>query len=162
MKYLTVIRHAKSQGPDTSLPDKDRELIARGRADALLMAKIILDKNACPDMLVASSAVRVRQTVELLNSVLRLARGNILFEESLFMALFEEMAQVVRNTGARVNHLAIVGHNPCVTNFVSSLCGVNIDGIPTCGVAHIELPVDSWETIADGSGKLIWFEYPPN
>ena len=162
MKYLTVIRHAKSQGPDTGLPDKDRKLIARGKTDAVLMAKLILGKNACPEMLVASQAVRVHQTVELLNSVLRLASGKILFEESLYMAISEEMAQVVRKTDAQVNHLAIVGHNPCVTNFVSSLCGVNIDGIPTCGVAHIELPVDSWETIADGSGKLIWFEYPPN
>src|ERR1700730_6638628 len=39
MKTLFLIRHAKSSGDDTALPDKDRPLSDRGRRDAPKMGK---------------------------------------------------------------------------------------------------------------------------
>ena len=158
MKYLTVIRHAKSKNPDTSRPDLDRELKDRGRVDAAAAGRLLLERNAVPDVIVASSAIRVRQTVAALNEALEIAKENILYDDSLYMALHEEMAAVVKGTRPEVSHLAVVGHNPCVTNYVNTLCAENIESMTTSGMAHIKLDIESWDKADFGSGNLVWVE----
>jgi len=160
MKYLTVIRHAKSLGAESAREDRGRELNERGKSDAPVMARVLIERGALPDLLAASPVIRARQTVDLLNSVLQLNSDRITFDETLYMALPEEMANVVKKTGEVLDHLAIVGHNPCVTDYVNELCGTDIENIPTCGIAHIKLAVETWKAVSAGSGTLVWLVSP--
>ena len=63
MKMFGLLRHAKSDWSDGSLDDFDRPLNKRGRATAEAMGPVIRGCNF--DRVLASSAKRVRETVEL-------------------------------------------------------------------------------------------------
>ena len=160
MKYLTIIRHAKSQSSDSVPQDRDRELVESGKKDTVSMAKVLVEKATVPEMLVASPAIRARQTVELLNSLLKMRDERIVFDETLYMTGAEETMAVISRMDESVQHLAIVGHNPCMTDCVRAISGDDIKSIPTCGIAHIELPADSWRGVVVGSGIIKWLEYP--
>jgi phosphohistidine phosphatase len=56
----------------------------------------------------------------------------------------------------------IFGHNPGLTDFVNAISGeeINIDNIPTCGIAAFSLPVESWKDVTWKSAKLAFFDYP--
>ena len=60
----------------------------------------------------------------------------------------------------RWNHAMIFAHNPGITECQYQLTGYSINNIPTCGIAAIELDIDSWVEIAAGKGELLYFDYP--
>jgi len=55
-KQLLLIRHAKSSWADFSIADFDRPLNDRGKKDAPVMAKRLLDKKIDIDAFVSSPA----------------------------------------------------------------------------------------------------------
>jgi phosphohistidine phosphatase SixA len=56
-------------------------------------------------------------------------------------------------------HVAIFGHNHGLEEFVELLTGVPC-GMPTCSVAHIELPAERWRDVRERSGHLKAFLSP--
>ena len=65
MKTLWLLRHAKaSQGGD-GLADRDRPLNARGRDAAARIGRHLAEREVCPELVLCSSALRTRETVEL-------------------------------------------------------------------------------------------------
>ena len=44
-------------------------------------------------------------------------------------------------------HVALVGHNPGLTDLYNALVDTPIDNLPTFGVAHIALAIPSFEAI---------------
>ena len=64
MKFLGLMRHAKSDWDDLSLRDFDRGLNKRGRKGAALMGQHITDQGTAWEKVLASPAERVRRTLE--------------------------------------------------------------------------------------------------
>jgi phosphohistidine phosphatase len=64
MKYLLLVRHAKSSWDDFSIKDSDRPLNDRGKKDAPMMAKRLLKKDVKIDAFISSPAKRARKTAE--------------------------------------------------------------------------------------------------
>jgi len=64
MRQLLLLRHAKSSWEDRDLPDHDRPLNARGRQSAASMREAMENLGLVPDMVLVSSALRTRQTLE--------------------------------------------------------------------------------------------------
>ena len=60
------MRHAKSDWSDDSLADHERRLNPRGRHDAPRMADWLAEVDLVPDMILSSTSVRTRETVELM------------------------------------------------------------------------------------------------
>ena len=65
-RTLILIRHAKSSWNNPLHSDFDRPLNERGNHDAPLMGKKLKLLNIIPDLIVASSAKRTRQTAKLI------------------------------------------------------------------------------------------------
>ena len=65
MKTLLVMRHAKSDHEEQDQLDHDRPLEQRGRMDAPRMGEFLVKKNVVPNYILASSAVRARETAKL-------------------------------------------------------------------------------------------------
>ncbi len=65
-RRLIIMRHAKSDWANANLTDHDRPLNARGRRTAPLMAEHLAAQCVLPEVIVASTAVRVQETLELL------------------------------------------------------------------------------------------------
>ena len=63
MKTLYVLRHAKSDWGDESLPDFERPLNHRGQKAARAVGHEMAARGIHPDLVITSPAVRAKQTV---------------------------------------------------------------------------------------------------
>jgi phosphohistidine phosphatase len=160
LKQLIIIRHAKS---DQSFfgNDFERPLNERGRSDAPVMAKRLLDKNHTIDALVSSPAIRAKQTAELFAKTLKMPSAEIIFISALYHAPSNIFYEVVAGLPDNLNSVVIFSHNPGITHFVNSLnSGTNIDNMPTCGIFAISADITNWADINKGKKEFLFFDYP--
>src|SRR3954451_2458802 len=140
-KILLVVRHAKSSWDIGTLNDFERPLNERGKKDAPLMAKRLMDKNIPIDAFVSSPAKRAKKTAELFSETFGKKEDSILYISMLYHATAEVFYEVVEQLDDNFNTVALFSHNPGITEFVNSLTdGPPIDNVPTCGVYGIQVP----------------------
>lgn len=160
MKTVLLIRHAKSDWDDPSRRDFDRGLNGRGRRDAPEMGRRLAARQIMPDAFVVSTARRARATAQLISGELGFPADQIGFRDELYLASPEVMLDVIRQTPEDVETLALVAHNPGMTELASRLAGGGqIDNMPTCAIATFELPIDDWRE-AGRQARLVDFDYP--
>ena len=154
MKKLTLLRHAKSGQDSPSGSDFDRTLNERGRADAKRMGEEIRDLGLTFDLVLASPARRVIETVEG-------ARGlSPRFDDQIYDASTEQLLAIVRSVDKRVESLLLIGHNPGFEQLAARLKNNAIDDVPTGALIEIELPIDDWRDVDEGSGRQVRFIKP--
>ncbi len=132
------MRHAKSDWADAGLSDHDRPLNARGRRDAPQMAKWLSEHDAVPDVILASTAKRVTQTIDRMRTQwstdpLVLSCG-ALYLASPQTILEHVRCEAIDRDGNRPRRLLVLGHNPGMEQLVSSLAQADII-MPTAAVA---------------------------
>ena len=160
MKRLLLIRHAKSSWEDLALRDFDRDLNERGRRDAPRMGERLAARGDRPDVFVVSTARRARSTAELLAAELAFPIDRIGFRDELYLSSPAVMLDVIRQTAKEVETLALVAHNPGITELANQLAGGRrIDNMPTCAIATFQLPIDDWRQ-AGREAELVDFDYP--
>lgn len=171
MKYLTVVRHAKSSWDQPGLPDHDRPLNERGRAAApalsRFVAKTYLGKNGTapllpmPDKLVSSTALRALTTAEIMCDAFGLARSTIMLDSRLYLAEPSRILKIVRDFDEKWNHAAIFGHNPGLHEFADKMLARSaINSMPTCTVVILGLPHEHWGLADWGEAQLIAYITP--
>lgn len=154
MKSILLMRHAKSSWKETHLSDHDRPLNSRGRSAAPLIGDHLARNDLVPDVIVCSTAVRARQTVEYLLETLPF-EGQVHYTRELYHAGTESFLEEIEKLDARFERAMLVGHNPGMEDVVEDLTGEWVR-MPTAAVALIDFEVDQWGEIADdGSGKLV-------
>jgi phosphohistidine phosphatase len=109
-RTLLVLRHAKSDWPD-GVPDHERPLARRGRREAPLVGRWLREHGPAPDLVVCSTAVRARQTWELVAAELP-PPPEVRLDKRMYEASAAELLSVVVETPDRVSTLLVVGHNP--------------------------------------------------
>jgi len=159
MKQLLLIRHAKSSWDDLSGSDFDRQLSGRGLRDAPIMGRRLAERGLFPDAFLISSAQRTRTTAKLLAGELNFPEADIDQRDALYLASPATMLQLIRQTPEYVQRLALVAHNPGITELTNQLANTDINNIPTCGVALLDLGIDSWRD-AGRDARLVDFDYP--
>lgn len=169
MKYLTLIRHAKSSWDDDSLDDHDRPLNERGLRNAPVvgrfLAKTYLGANGTPallpfpNQLITSTALRAKRTAEIIASELN--GPEPVTDHRLYLAEPKSLLHHVREFDRVWRHVMIFGHNPGISAFAARLLKrQDIDEMPTCAVALIELPLDNWCDTDWGEARLIGYITP--
>lgn len=138
---LGLMRHAKSDWADENLTDHDRPLNGRGRRDAPEMARWLADQQFLPAVILASTATRVRQTVDGLLSVWT-HEPLVLFSQSLYLPSPQTITEQVYcealcANGQRPRAALVVAHNPAMEQLVSQLSGA-VTRMPTAAVALFE------------------------
>jgi phosphohistidine phosphatase len=182
VRYLWVLRHGKAA---SDAPwgggDRERPLTARGRRDATALGNRLAGEKPVlglegvrrPDLAICSSAVRTRQTARLIAKALsnRLPLDSY---RSLYGADTGVVLGYVREIDQSVQSALVVGHNPTMYELVWELLAgeegdrpggdrvtLEAHGFPTCALAVLSLPVDSWEDVVSGSGSLAGLFKPP-
>lgn len=158
MKKLYIIRHAKSswkEGED----DFDRGLKRKGKITARFMGDKLVSRGANIERLISSSAKRTRKTTALLNESLNLPESQITFHPDLYLASSKAIIKHLNDVDDSVNELALVGHNPGVTDALNKLAGEHFENMPTSSMGCVIFDVDSWSEI-NGNGKLGFFIFP--
>lgn len=166
MKRLTVLRHAKSSWKDRELDDFERPLNGRGRRACRRMGREMAERGMKFDYVLASPAVRIRQTIEGVSEQCQLP-APIRFEERIYMARVSELIELIATIPDELDNVLLVGHNTSAERLVLKLSrdegGLTRkveEKFPTCALAAIELPINRWSDIQAESGKLVDLIYP--
>jgi phosphohistidine phosphatase len=159
---LVVIRHAKAEGHGPT--DFERELSARGRADAAAAGAWLAEQGVAVDAALVSAATRTRETWEIVAD----AAGwsvDATFDRALYGVDEDGLLDLVAVTDESVGTLVVIGHNPTIgmlaqllddgegpTEAVDRL----MEGYPTSATAVFDLPA-TWARIAMGRARLTGF-----
>ena len=160
MRYLYLIRHAKSSWSDLELNDFDRDLNKRGKRDAPFMGEVLKKMEIEPDLILSSPAKRAKKTAIKIAKELSYLKEKIVFKEELYEAPTKNLEYEVKNIDNRVEHLFLVAHNPSLNMFAEFLLNEHYENLVTCSVLALELNIDSWSELERGVAKELFFEYP--
>ncbi|MGI5165990.1 SixA phosphatase family protein [Spirillospora sp. CA-253888] len=152
MPTLIVLRHAKAV-TGLGMDDADRPLADRGRRDAAATGDWLRAEGLVPGLVLCSTAVRTRQTLDLLDLKAEVSHESRLYDNDPALVL-----DLVRQTGDEVGTLLVVGHNPSAQQVVYDLTG-NAPDFPTCALAVVELNAP-WAETRPGGGELTAFRTP--
>jgi len=161
MKYLTLIRHAKSDWSDIGLKDYDRPLNRRGEKAAPMMGQRMATNNILPEILICSPAERARRTARLIADQLDLGEDTIRYQPLLYEAGLETFIELAGQFPS-FEHVAVIGHNPGLSSFAEWLCPDAPGWLPTCAVLNMELNVDHWQAIYTHCASILHYDYPKN
>jgi len=161
VKRLTVLRHAKSSWDDSHLEDFNRPLNERGWEAARRMGRELEKRGMKFDLVIASPAARVRETIDGLTEELEL-NVEIRFEPRMYGASEETLLKIVRDLPESAHAPLLVGHNPGLQQLVVELTQKDNNGLrsraqhkfPTAALATIELPERRWAQVKPGRGTI--------
>jgi phosphohistidine phosphatase len=167
MKTLSLLRHGKSSWDDVSLRDFDRPLSKRGRTASELIGAEMKRRGLVFDLLLASPAERVRQTITYVTR----GYGQALhprFVAEIYPASCEMLCTILRSVGSDVRHVLMAGHNPALQQLACHLVNRSEGqplhdfeaAFPTTALALLELPDIGWDRLEAGVAQLIAFWEP--
>lgn len=175
MRRLLLLRHAKSdrskQAGASLRDDRARPLNARGKEAAALMGRYMREKKYAPSLVLCSTAVRTRETLELLLPALG-ASPEIRYEDSLYLAVWPRLLDAVRGAPGNASSLLMIGHNPGIEQLASALTArpktaagraladVMAQKFPTAALAVLDFRGDDWAAVKPGAGRLADFMRP--
>ena len=166
-RTLLLLRHAKSSRDDPALDDFDRPLARRGREAAPRMAQAMTRRGWLPDRALVSSALRTRQTWDLVAAELP-QTVPAAFSRSIYEAPAERILAAIRRTPGETRTLLVVGHNPGFETLATMLAGPDSEPdamarmtrkFPTAGLARLRLEGD-WADLGPGGARLGHFLTP--
>lgn len=159
LKNLILIRHAKSDWGDPNLRDMDRPLNQRGLRNAPKMGLRLAQTPLALDAFFCSPAKRAIDTATLITKALAHS-PSVTINPALYDASSASLLRTLQQTDNRHVNIAILGHNPGLTEFANALTGEQLSNIPTCGMVHIRFNSHDWASITPGCGRMEMFDYP--
>ncbi len=160
MKRLYLIRHAKSSWKDSSLADFERPLNKRGKRNAPFMGKRLQFYQILPALILSSPAKRARKTARMIAQEIGFPKKQIVYDDDIYDASTSTLFHMIRNLDDAAMDAMLFGHNPGITTLAECLTDTLIENVPTCGIFCIDFAVDSWSNIVEGSGTVVFFDYP--
>ena len=142
------------------------------RTAAPLLGRYISHKDLQPDLVLCSSAVRTRQTWELVSAEWDRSDniGHPRFEirSSLYLASPADMISMIRRLERTMTNVMIIGHNPGIGQLAVRLASLGEPEtlremsrkFPTAGLAVIQISAESWSELRPGEGTLECFVRP--
>jgi phosphohistidine phosphatase len=112
MKFLYLLRHAKSSWKDPGLNDHNRPLNWRGRHAARIMATYLRRSEIRPDLVICSTATRAKQTLD--SIVKAINPPKIVFERKIYGGIHQELWDQLWNVPKGTKSVLLIGHNPAL------------------------------------------------
>ncbi len=160
-RTIVLIRHAKSSWANPLQSDFERPLNDRGKEEAPAMGEQLKKLNLIPDLIVASSAKRTRQTAKKIAKEVGYDADNIKWEEKLYHCIPSVFEEVIHDLNDSVKTVFIVAHNPGITEYVNQLSPqFRIDNMPTCAVVAAKTDEAHWNNFSTAKREVILFDYP--
>jgi phosphohistidine phosphatase len=167
MKRLAILRHAKSSWDEPGLDDFNRPLNERGWKAARRMGREFKHRGMRFDIVLASPAARVRETIDGIQEHFDFA-ASIRFEPKLYHATSNTLLSLIHKLDHDVDAPLLVGHNPGLERLLVELTRDDRDGLrqriagkyPTGAFAVVELPASQWKDVAPGSGEIVELMLP--
>jgi len=162
LKQLVLIRHAKSSWKDPALSDLMRPLKKRGERDARDMAKRFNALGLNVEKVLMSPALRVVQTLDMMTEETGFGRDINEITPELYTFSYEAIMLCLKALDDHWHSIAVIGHNPAVTDLVNFLALEEIANIPTCGMVVLSLNIEKWSKVRAGCATMKYYDYPKN
>ena len=158
-KRLLLFRHAKSDWHAGIPDDHERPLTKRGREAAQVMGRVLAAADQLPDLVVTSTAVRGRTTVELAHTTggwtCPVETSDALYDTDAASVLEE-----IRGLPNSTDRVLLAGHEPTWAELASRLMGGGDLRFPTAALARLDLDIARWRDATFGCGALVWLLQP--
>jgi len=160
MKTLLLIRHAKAEGGDFGQSDVTRRLSEHGEKQAHDITNQIKSEGLTPDFILSSSAERTQRTTQILTSGMDCSMQQVQWCDDLYLAEPNLLFDAARQADDANQTLAIVAHNPGLSELADHLLNKPVSGMSTATVIAITWPVQHWFDISAGKGTLCAYLRP--
>jgi phosphohistidine phosphatase len=164
VRRLHLLRHAKSSWDDSTLRDRDRPLAPRGRKATTRLARWARKHDVSPQLVVSSSAVRARETLQ--GVLPGLGEPEVWTEVALYAASAETLLERVRALPDEAEEAMLVGHNPGLADLLLLLAKPGDlrehaeAKVPTGALATLDADIASWSELEPGGAELVSFVVP--
>jgi len=158
MLTLYLLRHAKSSWDDTSKQDFERQLSNRGRKACALIGEFIQEKGVDFDLVLVSTAVRTRETIELIKERAKF-RGEVRYDERIYEATVPQLLEIISQIDNARESVLLVGHNPGIEGLLALLTGEQ-QQVTTANFAKIKLKATKWSGNLANKGTLEFIVRP--
>lgn len=155
MKKLLLIRHAKSSWDDPDLDDHERPLNERGERDSFAMARFLADNDEGLDVIYSSTAIRALDYAQVISEFCDIT---LVPELSFYTFDEDELMEILRSLPDSITRVAVVAHNPAVTQLVNRLTDADLENVPTAAVASIQCDIEEWADLTEASCDMIYFQ----
>ncbi len=158
--YLYIMRHAKSDWSGPGIADFDRPINQRGRKNAKRIGQWMLENDHVPEKIISSSALRARETTELVIEQIKGAATAVMYDKELYLASLDTLIEFVQLYKNDCNSLMLVAHNPGLEQLLNFLLRKSRDrsfknfGMTTANLAVFEYSKNSFDPETD-KGALI-------
>lgn len=166
VKTLTLLRHAKSGWENPALRDFDRAVNAKGKRAAALIGTHLRSIDATFDHVVASPAVRVRETLAEVERGYGRSFAPV-WERRIYLASAVTLLDIAREAPPGAKRVLLVGHNPGLED-LAMLLAPDSDAplhvalaakYPTATIAEVTF-AGEWAELKPGSAALTRFVRP--
>lgn len=167
-RRLVLLRHAKAE-PAGSVPDELRPLALTGRRQCGDVGARLASGGLVPEHVLVSSAVRTRQTWELVRQALGdVPEPEVVVTDELYGAGPADVLALVRGVDVRVATVLVVGHEPTMSITAAMLADpappvgdlpALRTGLPTAGYAVLETA--DWSALTGPVARLLEVARPP-
>jgi len=154
MKYLLLMRHAKSSWKDSAIPDHQRPLNKRGKKDAPRMGKYLQKQGVVLDAILCSTAKRARATAKGFLKEYTF-EGDLFQIDDLYHASHDTFITLLNQLPDNIDTAMIIGHNPEMDSFLEMICS-EYEHMPTASIANVRFLIKRWaELSVINSGELL-------
>jgi phosphohistidine phosphatase len=159
-RTLLLLRHAKSSWADATIEDHDRPLQDKGRRRAAALAEWMDDRGIGCDLVLCSTALRARQTLDVVLPVL--GKPEVRFEPAIYEASPEALLGLVRELDDGIERTMLVGHDPGLQQ-LATLLAMTATGdalerlkrkFPTAALAMLSFGHAGWASVGPKVGHL--------
>jgi phosphohistidine phosphatase len=165
-RRLLLMRHAKSDWGDPSLPDRDRPLAERGVRAAAAMADHLASAGYDVGLVLCSAAQRAVETLDGLAAGLR-GDAHVSVEEELYGATARDLLRRLRKVSDDPAVVLTIGHNPGIEDLAMGLIGSDDLDLrarleakyPTAALADLAFDTP-WSDLDWGAARLEAFVTP--
>lgn len=164
---LVLLRHAKAE-PAGGVDDVLRPLALNGRRQAGRVGAALAHSALVPELVLCSSALRTRQTWELLAANLGDVAPEVVVTDTLYAAGVKDVVDLVHGADSRVRTLLVIGHEPTMAATAAHLASPGSDsgalaqvrvGVPTATYSVLE-SLTPWIEWTDGVADLTYVGRP--
>ncbi|HEY1047432.1 MAG TPA: hypothetical protein VGF79_13380 [Bacteroidia bacterium] len=155
MKTIVLMRHAKSEPSAFLKSDFERKIIERGISDVKKISTYFLSKYEMPQLVLSSSAMRTKQTIQLFLETTDIKRIPE-YIEGLYHAQASKMLDIINEKIVGYDSAMIVGHNFGISQLANILSSSGAEEMSTSSICILEFK----DRIMPYEGKLIEYIKP--
>src|SRR6266851_1046131 len=165
MKTLHLLRHAKSSWKHADIDDHERPLSKRGRQTAKTIAAYLRRAKIAPKLVICSTAVRARQTLDPIAKAIKPPK--VILEREIYEVAHEKIWKHLWKLPESADCVLLIGHNPGLHDLALALADADSAKLvpprggkfPTGAMASFRFD-GAWKAVQPHSAVLFSYTTP--